>query len=137
MLSGRRRAAIGGVMTPRRILRLVLPAVVVVGALVAIRQFGGSATVERDGLTFADASLADALDRGESSPGVRVIASFADSDRVLCRSFVGAEGSGIACRERGGWHLRVIRGGVSLDDPAGVAELERVLGRSAARMAVQ
>lgn len=124
-------------MTPRRMLRWALPPVVVIGVLVAIRQFGAGATVERDGLTFADPSLSQALDRSEGAVGVRVIDTFADNDRVPCRSFVGAEVSGIACRERGGWHLRVIRHGVSLDDPSGVARIEQALARSVAQMTAQ
>jgi hypothetical protein len=66
-----------------------------------------------------------------------LLASFADSERVPCRAFVAAELSGIACRERGGWHLRVIRPGVALGDPGALAATERSLRVAAAQMAAQ
>lgn len=124
-------------MTRRRMFRWALPALVVIGVVIAIRLMDGSETVERDGLTFASPSLAKALEGKEVSPDVRVLAAFRDNDQVPCRAFVASAASGIACNERGGWHLRVIRDGVSLDDPAALGASERALRQSAALMAAQ
>ena len=94
-------------------------------------------TVERDGLTYAAGDLAKSLDSGTDATGTRTLAKFADGTGVPCRAFMGSDVSGIACRERGGWHLRVIRDGVSLDDPAAVARTEAALRESAAAIAAQ
>ena len=102
-----------------------------------IRQFGGSDTVERDGLTFAAPDLARALERGTGGNDLRMLETFATSDGAECRAFVASGISGIACKERGGWHMRVIRGGVSLDDPAGVAATEAALRQRVAEIAAQ
>jgi len=107
--------------------RWTLFAVILIGVVAMIRVLGTSDTVERDGLTFVSPSLAGALDGQSTRPDLRVLASFEDSDRVPCRAFMASPVSGIACRERGGCHLRVIRDGVSLDDPAAVATTERAL----------
>ncbi len=124
-------------MTPRRTLRLAVPALMVVAAVIAIRLFAGGSTVERDGLTYAAGDLAKSLDSKTDMPGTRTLARFADGAGVPCRAFVSSDISGIACRERGGWHLRVIRDGVSLDDPAAVARTEAALHESAAAIAAQ
>jgi hypothetical protein len=86
---------------------------------VVIPGFGGSQTETRDGLTFASNDLARALDtqlvadqRGGSD--TRVMLSFADKAGTLCRGFARADLSGIACREDGGWHLRIQRDGVDV-----------------------
>ena len=113
-------------MKSRRIVRWVVSALGVVVAVLLIRQFGGSETVEHDGLTFAAPELAEALELGAESNDLRVLAKFANTDGAPC-----------ACKERGGWHMRVIRGGVSLDDPAGVAATEAALRRRAAEIAAQ
>ena len=124
-------------MKSRRIVRWVVSALGVVVAVLLIRQFGGSETVEHDGLTFAAPELAEALELGAESNDLRVLAKFANTDGAPCRAFLAPDISGIACKERGGWHMRVIRGGVSLDDPAGVAATEAALRRRAAEIAAQ
>jgi len=80
---------------------------------------GGSQTETRDGLTFAANDLEQALDNqlvAEQQGGdtTRVLLSFADQKGDLCRGFARADVSGIACREQGGWHLRVQRDGVDV-----------------------
>ena len=124
-------------MTLRRALRLAVPALLLVAAVIAIRLFAGGSTVERDGLTYAAGDLAKSLDSGADAHGMRTLAKFADGTGVPCRAFMGNGVSGIACHERGGWHLRVIRDGVSLDDPAAVARTEAALRESAAAIAAQ
>jgi hypothetical protein len=124
-------------MTPRRALRLAVPALLVVAAVIVIRLFDGGSTVERDGLTYAAGDVAKSLDSGTDATGTRTLAKFADSTGVPCRAFMGSDVSGIACHERGGWHLRVIRDGVSLDDPVAVARTEAALRKSAATIAAQ
>jgi len=124
-------------MTPRRMLRLLLPAVLVIAAVIAIRMFGGGSTVERDGLTFADGDLAQALSQPGDTTGIRKLSEFFIDDRTPCIAFLASDLSGIACHERGGWHLRVGRKGVSLDDPAEVAANERALRQAAGAMTGQ
>ena len=105
--------------------------------LVGTRLFDDTATVERDGLTFAAEPLADAL-AGKRRPGsVRVLSAFHSREEVSCRSFLSSNVSGIACHEHGGWHLRVIRSGISLNDPAGVAATEQALREASAAIAAQ
>ena len=124
-------------MKSRRLVRWVISALVVVGAVVTIRQFGGSVTTERDGLTFTDAALARVLERGSNANDVRILAKFANDDGAPCRAFLASSISGVACKERGGWHMRVTRNGVSLDDPAGVAATERALRAAASEISAQ
>ena len=124
-------------MTPRRALRLAVPALLVVAAVIAIRLFAGGSTVERDGLTYAAGDLAKSLDSRTDMPGTRTLARFSDGAGVPCRAFIGSDVSGIACSERGGWHLRVIRDGTSLDDPAAVTRTEAALRESVAEIAAQ
>lgn len=123
-------------MNTARALRLALPALLIGTAVAAIRLADGGDTVERDGLTFAAGDLADALGRPGDSPGMRTVSTFA-SRGVPCRAFIAGELSGIACRERGGWHLRLMRSGVSLDDPMSLAESEAALRGAAAEMSAQ
>jgi hypothetical protein len=111
-------------------------ALVAIAVLAAIRFFNASDLVVRDGLTFAGPELAEALDNPEGAPGTRVLSRFADG-AVPCRAFLGSEVSGIACRERDGWHLRLIRDGVDLGNPAAVAAIEWDLRAAAARMEAQ
>ena len=115
-------------------LRWTIVALLAIAAVAVIRLFGGGDTVERDGLTYAAADLDAGLDSTEPKPGVRVLASFEDGDRVPCRAFIASGVSGIACRRDGAWHIRVGRPGVSLDDPAAVAEIEAALLSAADRM---
>ena len=112
-------------------------ALLAIAAVAAIRLFGASATVERDGLTYADASLSSALESTQGAPGTRVLAQFVDADGIDCRAFLASVVSGIACNERGGWHLRLIRDGVDLGDPAAVAAIEGDVRAAAGRMEAQ
>ncbi|GGD92798.1 hypothetical protein GCM10011515_10630 [Tsuneonella deserti] len=122
-------------MKAARSFKWTLGAMAVIAIAFAIRFLlaEGAPTIERDGLTFASPHLATALQRTQPGSGVRIISTFRDGE-VPCKAFVGEGASGIACRERGGWHLRVVRSGVSLDDPAGTKALELALRRSAAEM---
>ncbi len=124
-------------MTSRRFLRVLIPGVLIVSAVLAIRLLADDPTIKQDGLTFAGEELARALDRPGDGPGVRVIRSFTDPGGVPCRAFLGGSVSGIACRKDAGWHLRVARSGVDLTDPAAVANTEQAMLRSAAKMEVQ
>ncbi len=124
-------------MTHNRVFRWMISALVIVGVVVAIRVFEGSDTVQRNGLTFASDDLAEAVERNVHTPGMRVIVAFRDVAGVPCRAFLATGTSGIACNERGGWHLRVVRGGVSVDDPAAVAATETALRKAAAQMTAQ
>jgi hypothetical protein len=111
-------------------------ALVLIAVVAAIRFFEASDTEVRDGLTYAGPKLAQALESSSGAPGTRVLARF-DDDGVPCRAFLGSNVSGIACEERGGWHLRLVRDGVDLDDPAKVAALERELRSAAERVEAQ
>jgi hypothetical protein len=111
-------------------------ALIAIAVVVAIRFFGTSDTVVRDGLTYAGRPLAEALDGKTGAPGTRILSRFADGE-VPCRAFLGSDVSGIACKERGGWHLRIIRDGVDLEDPAAVAATERELRDAAQRTKAQ
>jgi hypothetical protein len=108
-------------------------ALVAIVAVAAIRLFGASDTVERDGLTYAGPTLALALEGTDGAPDTRVLATFLDGG-VACRAFLGSHVSGVACREREGWHLRLVRDGVDLGDPAAVAATERDLRAATDRM---
>ncbi len=116
----------GGVRTrrlgfdARTFRRSGLPIAVALVLLIAVPAIrGGGQTETRDGLTFAANDLAHALDTqlvADQPQGAmtRVLLSFTDEDGTLCRGFVRAELSGIACQEDGGWHLRVQRDGVDI-----------------------
>ncbi len=87
-------------------------------ALVIPAMQGGQ-TETHNGLSFASNDLAQALDSqlvADQQQGgeTRVLLSFADAEGTLCRGFARADLSGIACREDGGWHLRVQRDGVDV-----------------------
>jgi hypothetical protein len=111
-------------------------ALVGIVTVMAIRLLGVSDTVERDGLTYAGPKLARVLENGRTAPGARVLAEFA-GDGVACRAFLGSDVSGIACKEHGGWHLRLVRDGVDLEDPAAVKVVEHDLRAAAKRMGAQ
>ena len=113
--------------------RCTIAALAAIALVAAIRLFSGGDTVERDGLTYAAGNLAEAL-ATERTPGLRVLTRFEDTEGNSCRAFVASGVSGIACNERGGWHLRVIRPGVSLDDPGEIAGTERALIAASERM---
>lgn len=94
-----------------------MAAALVLALLVPAMQSGQ--TESRDGLTFAANDLAQALDTqlvAEQPQGseTRVLLSFSDEAGTLCRGFARADLSGIACREDGGWHLRVQRDGIDV-----------------------
>jgi hypothetical protein len=111
-------------------------ALVAIALVAAIRFLDSSETVERGGLTFAGPALARALESNGDKPGTRVLATFVEGG-APCHAFLGSEVSGIACKERGGWHLRLIRDGVDLGDPEAVAATERDVVAAAARMEAQ
>ncbi len=79
----------------------------------------GSGPIEtRGGQAFAANDLAQALDSQlvadqRAGADTRVLLSFADEAGTLCRGFTRTDVSGIACREDGGWHLRLRNGGVA------------------------
>lgn len=65
---------------------------------------------------YADAQLARVLDDqlvAEQRPGAptRILLSFRDGEGAFCRAFSSADGSGIACREPGGWKLEALGDG--------------------------
>jgi len=65
-----------------------------------------------DGLLFAQGALAQALS-GEMSGTRGIGPSFWSKDGYFCRAFDTKKGAspgldGIACRERGGWHIRIV-----------------------------
>jgi anti-sigma factor RsiW len=65
---------------------------------------------DQDGTLVAAGALADALENGVAagdSTAVRIPLSFRDKSGRLCRSFDTARLAGIACRDRGGWRLRL------------------------------
>lgn len=103
-----------------RTLRWAGPAIAAALVLaLLIPGFGGGQVETRDGLSFASNDLAQALDSqlvAEQRQGseTRILLSFADESGTLCRGFARADLSGIACREDGGWHLRVQREGVDI-----------------------
>jgi hypothetical protein len=105
---------------PRRRLSLALLVVVVATCLAVLLPRLQSDEIEvRDGLTFATGDLAAALSNqlvAEQKLGAqtRILDSFPDAAGTLCRSFARADMAGIACREDGGWHLRVQRDGVDI-----------------------
>lgn len=89
-----------------------------VGILLWPSLWGGQTEV-RDGLTFASGDLAKALDSqlvAEQRLGIetRVLMTFTNEDSILCRGFVRGDLSGVACRNEGGWHLRIQRDGVDI-----------------------
>lgn len=103
-----------------RTMRWAAPAMAaaLVLALVIPAMQGGQ-TETRDGLTFAANDLEQALDEQlvadqRAGSDTRIMLSFADSEGNLCRGFARSDLSGIACRESGGWHLRVQRDGVDV-----------------------
>jgi hypothetical protein len=99
-------------------------------------DFGDDLTRHHDGLTYAGAALSRDLDQ-QSSAGerasdlTRILVDVHTEDGTLCRGFIRAELSGVACREPEGWHLRVQRDGVDFDNPAQVAVLERAVRAAA------
>ncbi|MDE2563289.1 MAG: zf-HC2 domain-containing protein [Sphingomonadales bacterium] len=68
---------------------------------------------------YADAQLAAALDNQlvatqPANAPTRVLLSFADKRGELCRTFAGADKSGIACRDDRGWRIaRTLGGGAA------------------------
>lgn len=102
-----------------RTLRWAGPAIAAALILAVLIPGAGSGQTEtRDGRTFAKNDLEQALDsqlvadqRGGND--TRVMLSFADEHGTLCRGFVRADLSGIACREPHGWHVRVQRDGIN------------------------
>ncbi len=69
---------------------------------------------EHEGLSFASGELLEALSSSESNLNTRIVERFRDRDSINCAGFVRDDLSGIACNERGGWHLRLQRDGASI-----------------------
>jgi hypothetical protein len=113
-----RRRRFGGYA---RTLRWAGPAIAAALVLAVLSPgLGEGPTETRGGLTFASDGLAQTLDRqlvADQRQGgeTRILLSFADEQGTLCRGFARADLSGIACREDGGWHLRVQRDGVDVE----------------------
>lgn len=84
----------------------------VLGVLLAASFGVGSDIRAGDGLLFAQGSLALAL--SDEMSGARGIGpSFWSKDGYFCRAFDTRKGAnpglnGIACRERAGWHIRIV-----------------------------
>ena len=103
-----------------RTLRWVGPAMAASLVLaVLIPGLGGDQAETRNGLTFAANDLERALDtqlvaEQQGASDTRVMLTFADREGTLCRGFARADMSGIACREQGGWHLRIQRDGIDV-----------------------
>lgn len=95
-----------------------------------------SGTVEgpvviRDGATFAAPVIAQALDRQlasaqNGSPAVRLGLTFRNHEGDICRSFVTAGSSGLACLEAGGWALK----GLFASAPAAAGDYRMASGMS-------
>ncbi|MGN6496021.1 MAG: hypothetical protein ACTHK5_01600 [Tsuneonella sp.] len=130
-------------LTLRRTLRWAAPAIAAAVALaVLLPESSSGPTQMRDGLTFASGGLARALDRQlvadqRTGSETRVLLSFADEQGTLCRGFARADLSGIACREHGGWHLRVQRDGVDVqgNDSRQAEAVDRAIVAAARAMA--
>ena len=116
-------------------------AVAIVIALV-IPALKDGQTEERGGLTYAE----DALDLALSEQLVadqrlgtetRILLTFKDKNGSLCRGFVRANLSGIACRKDNFWHLRVQRDGVDIsgNDNRQAASVDKAIMEAARRMA--
>jgi len=98
-----------------------IAATLVVGILVG--QFIGDrpGPVEsREGVLMASASLDRALDTQLASAPisgpVRVGLTFRDRAGAVCRSFSGEAGSGLACRDTGGWRIEGLFGSAAQGD---------------------
>lgn len=82
------------------------------------RQDRLAPVVARDGGLFAGGSLADALDSqlasAQDGDQIRMLTTFRRGDGDICRTFVGALASGIACRDAQGWQLQQILPGSAL-----------------------
>ena len=74
----------------------------------------------REGMLVAAASLDQALDSQLASAGnqdaIRVGLTFRNHDGSICRSFSGAVGSGLACRNGGGWNIEGLFGSTAQGD---------------------
>lgn len=84
----------------------------VLGVLLAASFGVGSDIRAGDGLLFAQGALAQALS-GEMSGSHGIGPSFWSKDGYFCRAFDTRKGEGpgfdgIACRERAGWHIRIV-----------------------------
>lgn len=77
--------------------------------------------VARDGGLFAGGSLADALETqlasAQGGDRIRMLTTFRRRDGEICRTFAGAQASGIACRDARGWQLPYVLPG-SAPSPA-------------------
>ena len=102
-----------------RTLRWAAPAMAAALVLAILLQGREGPTEIHGGLTFAANDLAQALDDqliSEQPDGsdTRLMLSFADNEGTICRGFARADLSGIACKETGGWRLRLQRDGIDV-----------------------
>ncbi len=123
--------------TLRRAIRLLALAAI---AALAIRYLapGAQGVVEtRNGLSFAAGPLEQALDSKSSQAGTRILGDFAGPGKAPCRIFARADVSGIACKEFGGWHLRMQRDGIDIagNDGAGANAIDTALREDAKELA--
>ena len=91
---------------------------------------------EHEGLSFASGELLEALSSSKSNLNTRIVERFRDRDGINCAGFVRDDLSGIACDERGGWHLRLQRTGASITTADGeqVKENDSALARAISKM---
>ena len=84
------------------------------GAVVGGRGGQRSPVEIEGGHMVAAAALGRALDTqlasSQDGAATRIGVSFRDQQGVLCRSFEGAEGSGLACRDDGQWRIEGLFG---------------------------
>lgn len=98
----------------RRLIRPV-PLLVLAGAAVFAWAPWTDRVVEiRNGLSYASGGLLAALTSADPGPETRIVDRFRDANGTSCIAFVRADLSGVACRERGGWHLRVQQDGAPI-----------------------
>ena len=87
------------------------------GAVVGGRSGQQSPVAIEGGHMVAVATLGRALDTqlasSQNGAATRIGVSFRDQQGALCRSFEGAEGSGLACRDDGQWRIEGLFGASS------------------------
>ncbi len=94
-----------------------IAATLVLGLVIGRGLPGDSGPIAvEDGMMVARGSLAEALDTQLASAqapdaATRIGISFARADGSLCRTFDGADLSGLACREPQGWRVMTAAGG--------------------------
>lgn len=102
-----------------RTMRWAVPAMAAALVVAVLLPLGRGPVETRQGLTFAANDLARALDDqlvSDQPDGgdTRILLSFADHGGTLCRGFIRADLSGIACKDTEGWRLRLQRDGINV-----------------------